>query len=114
MYKRILTASVAASAFLLSAPAVGQNQSGLVNVNVSDITVRDVLQDVIADNNISAQIPVSAIVSVPIGIAANVCNVSAAVLAQQAADAAPCNATSETASRNELTQLARAMQRQQR
>ena len=114
MYKRIYAASLAASACLLAAPAVAQNQSGLVNVNVSDITVRDVLQDVIADNNISATIPVSAIVSVPIGIAANVCNISAAVLAQQAADAAPCNATSSTASRTELTQVARVLQNQQR
>jgi hypothetical protein len=115
MYTRIIAASaVAASLGLMSVPAAAQNQSGLVNVNVSDITVRDVLQDVIADNNISAQIPVSAIVSVPIGIAANVCNISAAVLARQAADAAPCNATSQTASRNELTQLARTLQRQQR
>lgn len=114
MYKRIFAASVAASACLLSVPAMGQNQSGLVNVNVGDVTVRDVLQDVIADNNIAATIPVSAIVSVPIGIAANVCNISAAVLARQAADAAPCNATNSTASRNELTQLARVLQRQQR
>ena len=113
MYKRILAASTAAASLaLMSAPAAGQAQSGLVNVNVSDVTVT--LEDIIADNNINAQIPVSAIVSVPIGIAANVCNVSAAVLAQQAADAAPCDATNETASRNELTQVARAIQRQQR
>lgn len=113
MYKRILAASVAAASLsLISTPAIGQVQSGLVNVNVSDVTVD--LNDIIADNNISAQIPVSAIVSVPVGIAANVCNISAAVLARQAADAAPCEATNQTASRNELTQLARAMQRQQR
>ncbi len=30
----------------------------------------------------------------PVGIAANVCNISAAVLARQAADAAPCTAQS--------------------
>jgi hypothetical protein len=103
---------LAAGAAMMSAPAVAQQQSGLVNVNVSDIEVE--LERIISDNNISAQIPVNAIVSVPVGIAANVCNVSAAVLAQQAADAAPCNATSETASQNEIASLARALQRQQR
>ena len=103
---------LAASAAMISAPAVAQQQSGLVNVNVSDIEVE--LERIISDNNISAQIPVNAIVSVPVGIAANVCNVSAAVLARQASDAAPCNATSETASNNEIASLARALQRQQR
>ena len=103
---------LAASAAMISAPAVAQQQSGLVNVNVSGIEVE--LERIISDNNISAQIPVNAIVSVPVGIAANVCNVSAAVLARQASDAAPCNATSETASNNEIASLARALQRQQR
>lgn len=113
MYKRILAAgTIAASVGLLSAPTLAQTQNGLVNVNVSDVSV--VLNDIIADNNINAQIPVNAIVQVPVGIAANVCNISAAVLARQAADAAPCNATNQTASRSELTQVARVLQRQQR
>lgn len=103
---------IAASAALLAAPAFAQAQSGLVNVNVSDIDVE--LKRIISDNNIAATVPVNAIVAVPIGIAANVCNVSAAVLARQAADAAPCNATSETATNNEIASLARVLQRQQR
>ena len=111
MYKRIFAASVvAASLGMLSVPAASQVQNGLVNVNVSDVSVE--LEDIISDNNINVQVPVSAVVQVPIGIAAHVCNVSAAVLAKQAADAAPCNATSETASRAELTTLARSLQRQ--
>jgi hypothetical protein len=104
--------ALAAGAVLMSAPAVAQQQSGLVNVNVSDIEVE--LERIISDNNITAQVPVNAIVAVPVGIAANVCNVSAAVLARQAADAAPCEATSETASNNEIASLARVLQRQQR
>ena len=102
----------AAGAALISAPALAQNQGGLVNVNVSDIEVD--LERIISDNNITAQVPVNAIVSVPVGIAANVCNVSAAVLARQAAGAAPCDATNQTASHNEIASLARALQRQQR
>ncbi len=108
---RIILA-ISAGAALLAAPAVAQQQSGLVNVNVSDIDVE--LTRIISDNNIAATVPVNAIVAVPIGIAANVCNVSAAVLAQQAAGAAPCNATNETASNNEIASLARVLQRQQR
>lgn len=104
--------AIAASAALLTAPAFAQAQSGLVNVNVSDIDVE--LKRIISDNNIAATVPVNAIVAVPIGIAANVCNVSAAVLARQAADAAPCNATNETATNNEIASLARVLQRQQR
>lgn len=104
--------ALAAGAALFSTPALAQQQSGLVNVNVSDIAVD--LNRIISDNNISAQVPVNAIVAVPVGIAANVCNVSAAVLARQAAGAAPCNATSETATNNEIASLARALQRQQR
>ena len=103
---------IAAGAALMSGPAFAQAQGGLVNVNVSDIDVE--LTRIISDNNITAQIPVNAIVSVPIGIAANVCNVSAAVLARQAAGAAPCDATNETASENEIASLARVLQRQQR
>ena len=106
MYKRTLAAIAVLTA--IAAPAAAQ-QNGLVNVNVSDIRVD--LEDVIA-HNIGVQIPVNAIVQVPIGIAANVCNVSAAVLAKQAADAAPCNATSETATRAEMNTLARSLQRQ--
>lgn len=113
MIKRILVAGAAAVAVGATAiPVAAQTQNGLVNVNVSDVSVA--LEDVIADNNINVQVPVSAIVSAPIGIAANVCNVSAAVLARQASDAAPCEATNTTASRNELTQLAKALARQQR
>ena len=104
--------AIAASAALISGPAFAQAQGGLVNVNVSDIDVE--LTRIISDNNITAQIPVNAIVSVPIGIAANICNVSAAVLARQAAGAAPCDATNETASSNEIASLARVLQRQQR
>src|SRR5215213_1430267 len=100
--------ALAAGAAIMAAPAVAQNQGGLVNVNVSDISVD--LNRIISDNNITAQVPVNAIVSVPVGIAANVCNVSAAVLARQASDAAPCRATNETASNNEIASLARVLQ----
>ena len=110
MLRRTVTAAlVAASCFVLSAPAAAQ-QSGLVNVNVSDIRVR--LQDIIDHNNINAQIPVDAVVQIPIGLAANVCNLSVAALAQQAAGAAPCNATSQNTNQGEAMAIVRAIQRQ--
>lgn len=111
---RILSRTILATAiaFGVTAGPASAQQAGLVNVDVSNIRVE--IEDVIADNNINAQIPVNAIVQVPIGIAANICNVSAAVLAQQAAGAAPCEATNTTATRNEMAAVARALQRQQR
>lgn len=55
-------------------PALAQQQRGLVNVNVEDVTIQ-----------------------VPVGIAANVCDVNANVLAQQIAQtgSAECDAAVE-------------------
>ncbi len=79
-----LTALVAACGIQ---PAEAQ-QSGLVNVDISNVAnniARNINVDV-------SQIPVT--VQAPIGIAANVCGVNANVLAQQGAGAAQCTATS--------------------
>lgn len=68
-----LVACVAGSA-LLAAPAAAQNQQeGLVNVAVEDV-----------------------IVQVPVAVAANVCDVNVAVLAEVQDDAAACEATAES------------------
>jgi hypothetical protein len=67
----------AAAAFGFATPAAAQppQQSGLINVNISNLDVQ-----------------------VPIGVAANVCDVSVAVLAQLGPDdSAPCNATADPA-----------------
>ncbi len=77
-----------------ASPALAQvNLSqGLVNVTVTDVTLlNNFLNDtqIAALNNINAPITVQ----VPIGVAANVCGVSAAVLAA-AGSAAKCDATS--------------------
>lgn len=77
-----VAAAVAGALGLGGAPAwaASNQQSGLVNVNIQ---------------NVSVQVPVS--VAVPVGVAANVCNVDAAVLAQQAvAGPATCTATSNS------------------
>lgn len=60
--------------------AASNHQSGLVNVNLQDVAV---------------QVPVS--VAVPVGVAANVCDVNAAVLAEQLATGpADCTAVSNS------------------
>ena len=56
-------------------PSAHAQQAGLVNVNIEDIAVN--IQDLL-----DAQLAIQN-VAVPIGIAANVCNVNAAVLALQ-------------------------------
>ena len=86
----LLAAASALCALVLSAAstpamAASNQQSGLVNVNLQDIT---------------AQVPVS--VAVPIGVAADVCNVSAAVLAQQNnTGQAACTAVSDSTALNQ-------------
>ena len=84
-----------AAAVLAATPAFAQvntgSGNGLVAVNVQDVSV---LNNFLNNDQIAAlnNIGVPVTVQVPIGVAANVCNISAAVLAKQAAGAAPCDA----------------------
>ena len=76
----------------------GAQQSGLVNVDISNVAnniARNINVDV-------SQIPVT--VQAPIGIAANVCGVNANVLAQQGVGAAQCTATSTSNALDNLVQ----------
>ena len=94
MRKLMFAALLAAAATPGLAQVNTGSGNGLVAVNVQDVSVLNnfLNQDQIAAlNNLS--VPVQ--VQVPIGVAANVCNISAAVLAhQRGTGAAPCNATS--------------------
>ena len=91
--RNLLLAAVA----LAATPALAQvntgRGNGLVAVNVQDVSI---LNNFLNNDQISAlnNLGVPITVQVPIGVAANVCNVSAAVLAKQAAGAAPCDAKS--------------------
>jgi hypothetical protein len=75
-------------------------QEGLVNVNISNVA-NDLAKNLKVD---VSQIPVS--VQVPVGVAANVCNVDANVLAQQkqGADAAQCDASTTNQALNQVVQ----------
>ena len=76
MRKMMIAAAVLAAT---ATPAIAQvsTQGGLVNVSVSNV---DILKNFLNDTQVAAlngvQVPVT--VAVPIGVAANVCGVSAA------------------------------------
>lgn len=91
--RKLLLAAVALAATPVLAQVNTGSGSGLVAVNIQDVSI---LNNFLNNDQISAlnNLGVPITVQVPIGVAANVCNVSAAVLAKQAAGAAPCDAKS--------------------
>src|SRR5688572_31123313 len=101
MNRFLIAGALAAGLVTASVPASAQNQDGLINVTVTDVNIlRDSLNknDVDVLNNLltNAQISVPVVVQVPIGIAANVCGTTVAVLSAAGSGGA-CTAT--TASR---------------
>ena len=101
MIKSFLALAAASGLALATAPAVAQDQDGLINVTITDVNIlRDSLNknDVDVLNNLltNAQVSVPVVVQVPIGIAANVCGTTVAVLSAAGSGGA-CTAT--TASR---------------
>jgi hypothetical protein len=112
MLKKIAFAAVAALA--MSGAAAAQNNSGgggnnsksegLVNVSLGDVVLQQIAQDL---NVNVADLADITNVQVPVGIAANVCNVAANVLAQQKNEGtATCDAQTSSQA------LAQAVQRQ--
>lgn len=89
MFKQsLIAATIAVAAY--ASPVLAQPQSGLVNVSIADVSILNNFlneSQIAALNNLS--VPVT--VQVPVGVAANVCGVSAAVLGQ-AGSAAACEA----------------------
>jgi hypothetical protein len=93
MRKILIAAAVAAAA--TTAPAIAQvnTGSGLVAVNIQDVSILNNFlnnDQIAALNNVSAPITVN----VPVGIAANVCGVSAAVLGKSGGGSPTCTAKS--------------------
>jgi hypothetical protein len=92
MRKLMIAAAIAAAS---TAPAFAQvnTSGGLVNVSVQNV---DILKNFLNNDQIAAlnNVAVPITVQVPVGIAANVCGVSAAVLGKAGTDAAPCTANS--------------------
>ena len=117
MRKLFLTAALGASAIVMSAPAAGQ-QSGLVNVDVSNVLNNLTIKEVVSRNNIPVNVlnGVAANVQVPIGLAANVCGTTVAVLSAAGTGGA-CEAKAENMTEGQARALAnsivRAAQNQQ-
>lgn len=99
MHRPILAIASSAAISLGAVVAAHAQQSGLVNVDVSNIRA-----DIAKDINVNAsQIPVN--VQVPVGIAANVCGVDANVLAQQKQGSTPsCQAKNKSEALNQQVQ----------
>src|SRR5690349_10508848 len=88
---------IAAAAFAAATPALAQvntgSGNGLVAVNVQDVSI---LNNFLNNDQISAlnNLGVPITVNVPVGIAANVCGVSAAVLGKSGGGSPTCTAKS--------------------
>lgn len=93
-------ASVIGASVLFAGAAFAQpRQSGLVNVEVSNVA-NDIARNINVD---VTKIPVT--VQVPVGVAATVCGVAANVLGQQVAGGnAACTATSTNDALNNIVQ----------
>lgn len=111
--KKMMMALVAATGLAsASVPAMAQTQNGLVTVNVSDI---EILRNSLNNNNVEVlnnflnnnQVALPISIQVPIGVAANVCNTTVAVLSA-AASGGQCTA------RQASTALGQAFVKQQR
>lgn len=85
MLKTTMLSLAAVAGLMTAAAPVSAQQSGLINVTVTDVNIlRDSLNknDVDVLNNLltNAQVAVPVVVQVPVGIAANVCGTTVAVL----------------------------------
>ncbi len=100
--KSLLAVPFAAAVLSLGGGAPAQAQvvgGGLVVVNISDV-----IDDIALDLNVNvSQIPIT--VQAPIGVAANVCDVNANVLAAQRRDGgATCDAQNTSTALNRIVQ----------
>lgn len=93
--KALMAVTLALGTVSMAVPATAQlqTQGGLVNVAIGDVSI---LNNFLNDSQIAAlnnlNLPIT--VQVPIGVAANVCNVSAAVLARGGPAGGTCEAKS--------------------
>ena len=117
MRKMMIAAAVLAASGMVAAPAAAQvtvgDTGGLVNVTVTDVNVlNDSLNanelQLLTNNNVA--VPVS--LQVPVGIAANLCGVTANVLVADLKDDGTANCTAQNASRALGQQILRQKVRQ--
>ena len=97
--KTTLVAALIATGLMSGAGYAQNNNQGLVVVAVGDINI---IRDALNNPNFNIAVPVN--VQVPVGIAANVCDVNANVLAKQKKDG-----TAECTAKNTSTALNKAI-----
>ena len=95
---RICSLALALALAGAAVPAIAATQEGLVNVSLSNVA-NDLARNLSVDVN---RIPVT--VQVPVGVAANVCNVDANVLAKQkkSTEGASCDAATTSQALNQV------------
>lgn len=101
MHYRKTAATLATSLALLAAPAFAQNvnANNLINVNISNVA-NDIARNLSID---VSQVPVT--VQVPVGVAANVCDVDANILARGGDDGtSSCDANNTSQALNQAVQ----------
>ena len=107
MRKMMMAAALALGTASMSGAAYSQTiqvPAGLVNVTVGDVTLENILSSNEIDILRNADILNGNNVAVPVAIAAAVCNIPVAVLAQQKSTMGGCTAD---AANGDTTQLAR-------
>ena len=116
MRKLMIAAAALAATGLATAPAASQvsNSAGLVTVNVQNV---DILNNFLNDTQIAAlnELNVPITVQAPISVAAAVCNIPVAVLAQQKSRGdSDCDATSGSSALARLVSQQRLDQKMKR
>ena len=95
---RICSMALALTLAGAAVPAIAAQQEGLVNVSLSNVA-NDLAKNLSVD---VSKIPVT--VQVPVGVAANVCNIDANVLAKQkkSTEGASCEASNTSQALNQV------------
>ncbi len=111
MRKVFIGAAMALSTAMIAAPVSAQQNSGLVAVQIGDVEILrnslnnnqvEVLNNFLNNNNLlnDNQLAVPVTVNVPVGIAANVCGTTVAVLSA-AGSTGTCTATQSSRALNQ-------------
>ena len=102
---------IAAALLAATTPAFGQ-QSGLVNVDVRNVLNNLTIKEVVSRNNIPVNVlnGVAANVQVPIGLAANVCGTTVALLSAAGSGGA-CTASADNMTDGQARALANSIVR---
>ena len=103
---------LAAAAVMAATPALAQvsTQGGLVNVDVSNVLNNLTIKDVLSHNNVQVSALNGNNVQVPIGLAANVCGTTVALLSAAGSGAA-CQAKAENMTQGQARALANSIVR---